>query len=299
MTTKEERDYEEDRAISCVAACYLDTVQAAGIYDEQFDILKSEAEVAKFAKKELEHIDWNWGLDDEDKIPLDFIEKNIKEIRKQFVDRMISDWGYWKVDKKKMEVKIMTEIERNFKMTTEEEKQIIKLFHQEHVKEIKAILEACDNDEDAINEIAHYICIESCHPVEEKKNERIASRKRELANLTQSANSKQFPFEVNSEKYFPKTTINKLLSKYPNLIKRCVMMSKTASSTGFTPWFQDEDGYWIGIVRWYGNNNKLFKIDYRDGNKKAWVYCRKMPILPKNHKIRVRLENLEKENKTI
>ena len=90
-------------------------------------------------------------------------------------------------------------------------------------------------------------------------------------------------------------TLNEILSIKEIEPQRCLLIGKNASNTGFTPWFEDENGYWIGIVRWYGRNSKSFKIDYRYGGKKMWKYCRKMPILPKTHPIRISIEKMERE----
>lgn len=64
-------------------------------YDEQFNTLKSEAEVIEFAGKEVKNLDWVCGFD-EDELPPGFIEKYMAEIRKQFVDGMLTHWKSYK-----------------------------------------------------------------------------------------------------------------------------------------------------------------------------------------------------------
>lgn len=58
-------------------------------YDEKFKVLNSKDEVVEFAKKEVENLDWDNGFD-EDVLPPDFMAKYMAEVRKQFVDGMLT-----------------------------------------------------------------------------------------------------------------------------------------------------------------------------------------------------------------
>lgn len=64
-------------------------------YDEQFNTLNSEAGVIEFAEKEVKNLDWVCGFD-EDELPTGFIEKYMAEVRKQFIDEMLTQWKTYK-----------------------------------------------------------------------------------------------------------------------------------------------------------------------------------------------------------
>ena len=66
-------------------------------YDKKLKVLNSKDEVVEFAKKEVENLDWDHGFD-EDELPPDFMAKYMAEVRKQFVDAMLTLWENYKIE---------------------------------------------------------------------------------------------------------------------------------------------------------------------------------------------------------
>jgi hypothetical protein len=82
--------------------------------------------------------------------------------------------------------------------------------------------------------------------------------------------------------------------------KRCLLQSTLSSGpTFFIPWFYwKPNNVWYGVERWIGNNNRHIGICTRQADTKMWkVIRRTFPILPKNHPVRLILEQKEKRFK--
>ena len=82
--------------------------------------------------------------------------------------------------------------------------------------------------------------------------------------------------------------------------KRCLLQSTMSSGpTFFIPWFYWEPmNVWYGVVRWRGNNNRQIKMDTRRADTKMWRVLRyTWPILPKDHPVRIALEQKERKFK--
>ena len=99
--------------------------------------------------------------------------------------------------------------------------------------------------------------------------------------------------------HFSKTkTLNEILTKDKIFEpKRCVLATKNTYATCFTPWYLFGD-CWVGVVRWYGRNNKHMEIGTRKANDVRYVKGKKIAILPKNHKLRIVLDSKEKIQKS-
>jgi len=104
------------------------------------------------------------------------------------------------------------------------------------------------------------------------------------------ADVKQRWLAVKNDKHKKNLSITKICQKHSILLKNCLLQSSMAKKTYFTPWFYDEfKKCWVGLERWYGNNNYGFQICTRQ-DYKMYHFVKKMPSLPFHNPHKLQLQ---------